>query len=226
VLAALGLLAVAPGARASDPVASAPEEVLARMRARQAALETLKARIEQTKSYPQLGLEDPAESGLFRLERDSKRGTRVRIEIQVPDTRVLIVAEGRYQLYQPRLRQAIEGELVGSGPKGLFSGVLSGSPEAVAQLERDYVVEGEGGSDVDGRPVYDLRFTAKKGAEVYCREIELAVDAELYLPVRQRCREANDSLVTFTLSGIEVDAELEKGLFDLELPKGVQKVKG
>ena len=214
-----------PGAKASDSTSLAPEVVLGRMRARQFGLMTLKARIEQTKAYPQLGIEDPVESGLFRLQRDGKKGTRVRIEIQVPDTRILIVSGGRYQLYQPRLRQAIEGQLVGTGPKGLFSGVLSGSPEALVQLERDYVVEGAGRSDLSGRPAYELKFTAKDGAEVYCREIELAVDAELFLPVRQTCREANDSRVTFSLSELEIDTELEKGLFELDLPKGVERVR-
>lgn len=223
IVLALGLGAL--GAETSDSDSLAPEVVLARMRARQAALTTLKAHIEQTKTYPQLGLEDPAESGLFCLERSRNEATRVRIEIQIPDTRVLIVSGGRYQLYQPRLRQAIEGELVGAGPKGLFSGLLSGSPEALDELERDYVVESAGRSDVSGRAAYELKFTARDGAKVYCEAIELAVDAELFLPLRQTCSEANDSRVTFSLSQIEIDAELEKGLFDFDLPKGVERVR-
>lgn len=217
IVAALALLSSAPSLD--------PEAVLARMRARQAELSTMRARVEQTKVYPQLGIEDPAERGRFLLERDGERGARVRLEIDSPQPRVLIVVGTRYQLYQPRLRQVIEGELTGAGTRGMFSGLLAGSPEAMDRLERDYLVESAGESEVAGRPVYELTFTARAGAAVYCTGIELAVDRVRFLPLRQTCREANESRVTFTLSDVEIDVPLESGIFELELPKGVERIR-
>lgn len=217
----LGLLAGAQEGRASSP-----ESVLARMRARQSTLSTMKARIEQTKTYPQLGIEDPVERGLFWLRRDGKGETSLRLEIREPDARILVVAGGRYLLYQPRLRQAIEGEASGRGPRGLFSGVLGGSPEALDGLERDYEIVSSSEGERSGRTVYELRFAAKEGAEVYCWELELSVDLELWVPVRQRCREANGSVITFSLSEVELDVELEEDAFEIDVPEGVERIEG
>lgn len=212
-------------AGASEP--ASPEAVLARMRARQAKLVSLRAELEQMKSYPQLGIDDPIESGRFLLER-GRRGTMARIEILKPEQRILTVKDGRYVLYQPRIRQAVEGRLAGSGAgaKGLFAGVLTASPEAMEELEQSYVLSGLGTESLDHRSAYHLKFTARDGAAVYCQEIDLFVDGSLDLPVRQSCREANRAVVTFTLSAVEIDVPLEEGLFELDLPPGVERVKG
>jgi outer membrane lipoprotein-sorting protein len=210
-------------AAASDP--SSPQAVLARMRDRQEKLVSLRAEIEQVKSYPQLGIDDPPEVGRFFLLR-GRRGSMARIDIETPERRILTVKDGKYVLYQPRIRQAIEGRLAGSGAKGLFSGVLTGSPEAMEELEKSYVLSGLGIESLGDRSVQHLRFTARAGAAVFCQQIDLFVDGSLDLPVRQSCREANEAVVSFTLSGMELDVPLEESLFELDLPPGVERVKG
>ncbi len=92
-----------------------PEVVLARMRQAQSSVESLSARLEQVKSYPQLGIEDPPERGTFLMARTKRGTTRVRMEIQEPETRILMVADGKYLLYQPRIKQAVEGTVSGGG---------------------------------------------------------------------------------------------------------------
>jgi outer membrane lipoprotein-sorting protein len=204
-----------------------PEAVLARVRARQAKLATLRAALVQTKSYPQLGIDDPPESGRFLLQR-GRAGTRARIEIEAPEKRVLVVNDGRYVLYQPRIRQAIEGKLGGaaSGAKGILAGILTLSPEAMDELEKSYVLSGLGVERLGELGVHHLRFVARDDVPVYCQAIELFVDVSLDLPVRQTCREANRAVVTFTLSAIEIDVPLDDRLFELDLPAGVERVRG
>ena len=152
---------------AADPWS--PEVVLARMRQAQSSVESLTARLEQVKSYPQLGIEDPPERGTFTMARTKRGTTRVRMEIQEPETRILTVADGKYLLYQPRIKQAVEGKASGGGKKGLFSGILTGSPEALEELERDYRVERVGETVVSEANVIELRFTARANAVVYCQ---------------------------------------------------------
>ena len=205
--------------------ASSPDAILLRMRDAQQNVETLEARLEQVKSYPQLGIEDPVERGKFYLQKDSSV-TRVRIHIEEPDVRILTVNEGGYVLYQPRIQQAVEGQLSGGGKKGMFSGILTGSDDAMEELECDYVAEGLGTTTLSERDVTHLRFTARPGAEVYCRRIELFVDTTSWLPVQQTCEEANESLITFTLHDVEVGKALEKSLFEVKLPKDVERVRG
>ena len=55
----------------------------------------------------------------------------MKMEIREPETRILRVREGEYLLYQPRIKQAVEGKLKGGGRKSMFSGILTGSSEAM-----------------------------------------------------------------------------------------------
>jgi outer membrane lipoprotein-sorting protein len=196
-----------------------PEAILERMRIAQAGLESLKARLEQVKSYPQLGIEDPVEKGFLYFE-----GGKMRLEIQEPEVRILVVKDGKYVLYQPRIRQAISGKIEGQGTKGLFPGLLTGSPESFRELEKSYSASDLGEETLDGRRVHHLTFLARPGVPVYCQEIDLFIDTTLLLPVRQKCREANRSEITLTLADVERNAPLERGLFEIEIPDGVERV--
>jgi outer membrane lipoprotein-sorting protein len=200
----------------STPPTSSPD-LLSRVRARQIDLESLRARLEQTKSYPQLGLEDPPERGRLYVDRRGK-SPKARLEIESPETRILTVKDGEYLLYQPRIRQAVSGKAgTGTTKTGLFSGVLMGSPDAMDELEKGY----------EARQLDDhrLEFTARPHADVHCRRIELWVDEKLLLPIRQICEEANRSLITFSLSELETNVALDAKLFEIELPPGVERVK-
>jgi outer membrane lipoprotein-sorting protein len=196
-----------------------PEAILERMRIAQAGLESLKARLEQVKSYPQLGIEDPVEKGFLYFE-----GGKLRLEIREPEVRILVVKDGKYVLYQPRIRQVISGKVEGQGTKGLFPGLLTGSPESFRELGKSYSASDLGEADFDGRRVHRLTFRARPGVPVYCQEIDLFIDAVLLLPVRQKCREANRSEITLTLADIERDAPLERSLFEVEIPDGVERI--
>ena len=208
----------------ADP--SSPEVVLARMRQAQSSVESLTARLEQVKSYPQLGIEDPPERGTFTMARTKRGTTRIRMEIQEPEARILTVVDGKYLLYQPRIKQAVEGKVSGGGKKGLFSGILTGSPEALEELERDYRVESVGKTVVSEANVIELRFTARATAVVYCQQIDLWVDTTSWLPVQQSCHQANQSVITFTLGDVKLNLPLAKDAFDVDLPPDVEKVRG
>jgi len=199
--------------------ADASQLLLERMRTEQASLRTLKARLEQVKSYPQLGIEDPVEKGFLYFEPG-----KMRLEIQEPEVRILVVKDGKYVLYQPRIRQAISGKLEGQGTKGLFPGLLTGSTESFRELEKSYSASDRGEETLDERRVHHLTFRAKPGVPVYCQEIDLFIDTSLLLPVRQKCREANQSEITLTLGDIERNTPLERSLFEVQIPDGVERI--
>ncbi len=196
-----------------------PEDVLGRMRLAQKVLETFKARLEQVKSYPQLGIEDPVEKGLLYFQPG-----KLRLEIQEPEVRILVVNDGEYLLYQPRIRQVISGEVDGEGTKGLFPGLLTGSSGSFRELESGYSSVDRGEETLGEGRVQHLSFRARPGAPVYCQGIDLYIDLSLLLPVRQKCREANQSEITITLSEIERNVPLPKSLFEIEIPDGVERI--
>jgi len=205
--------------------ALSPAQVLENMHVAQSGVSSIVARIEQVKSYPQLGIEDPPERGHFYLDNGSgSKASRVRMEIEEPETRILTVSDGAYVLYQPRIKQAIEGRLGGGGKTALFSGILTGSGDARRALETDYRLQEVDAPPAESRDVYGLRFTALPGASVFCRQIEIFVDAATFLPVRQTCHEANESVITFTLTEVTLDGPVEDHLFELDLPRDVEKL--
>lgn len=209
-----------PGIAVASPLPPSADGMLARMRARQQALRTLKASVEQMKSFPQLGIDDPAERGRIYLERGRAGETRMRLEITSPETRVLVVDKGGYLLYQPRIKQAVEGTYGdgGAGSKGLFTGLLTGSDGALEALERDYeILEPAPGQ---------LRFEAKEGTSVHCQVLELWLDEATGLPWKQSCHEANRSVITLTLSDVEIDGDLPAKVFEVAIPSDVERVKG
>ena len=203
-----------------------PEVVLARMREAQLRLSTLSADLEQVKSYPQLGIEDPAERGRIFLARSKNGKTSVRMEISEPEVRILTVVGGEYLLYQPRIKQVLEGKASAGGKKAIFSGILTGSPEALEELERDYRVERaeDGGSVHSG--VVTLRFTARPDTVVYCQILELSVDTTSWLPMRQSCHEPNRSVITFSLDNVTLNVPLDPDVFEVAVPLDVERVRG
>jgi outer membrane lipoprotein-sorting protein len=213
------ILALLSSILAPAPAADGHQRVLERLRAEQANLRTLKARIEQAKSYPQLGIEDPVEKGVLYFQPG-----KMRLEIKEPEVRILVVKEGKYLLYQPRIRQAISGRVEGQGTKGLFPGLLTGSPDAFRELEESYSASDRGEETLDQRRVHHLTFRALPGVQVYCQQIELFIDASLLLPVRQDCREANQSEITLTVSDIERNLPLDESLFEVRIPDGVERI--
>jgi outer membrane lipoprotein-sorting protein len=205
-----------------ESIADGQKLVLERMRAEQASLRAFKARIEQVKTYPQLGIEDPVERGFLYLQRG-----KMRLEILEPEVRILVVNEGRYVLYQPRIRQAISGRVDGQGTKGLFPGLLTGSPDSFHELEKSYETSDRGEETLgalEGQQAHHLSFRARPGTPVYCQEIELFIDSSLLLPVLQKCREANRSEIALTLSEFERNPSLDEGLFELRIPDGVERI--
>jgi outer membrane lipoprotein-sorting protein len=192
------------------------DEVLRRMRQAQDGIETLKAEVEQVKSYPQLGIQDPVEKGVFYFQKG-----RLRLEIREPEVRVLVVKDGKYFLYQPRIRQAISGTLEGGGATGLFPGILTGSKASRKELETGYTASLR---ETNG-PAHLVSFEAKPGAAVYCQGVDLEVDHALFLPIRQVCREANGSEIALSLFHIETNAPLDQGAFEIEVPAGTEWVR-
>ncbi len=107
----------------------------------------------------------------------------------------------------------------------MFSGILTGSPGAMAGLEEDYHAESLGLVALGGRTVDQLRFVAKPDAAVYCQQIELWIDTTLWLPVQQSCHEANQSVITFTLEDVHLNAPLAKDTFEVEIPSDVERLR-
>jgi outer membrane lipoprotein-sorting protein len=206
--------------------ASQAEKVLERMAGTYGALESLGAEIEQSKSYPQLGLNDPPERGILYVKRKAKDDLLVRLEMLEPDERIVTVKDGRYTLYQPKIKQAIEGsvgEKAGGRTGTSFVNYLLGD---LSTAMKDYDIVSLGDEDIGERGTVHLRLTAKPDGNAYYPQIDLWVDKELWVPVQQEFIEPNRSVTKIRFDAIRINEEIKDGLFSIKLPKDVERVRG
>ncbi|MEE9263013.1 MAG: outer membrane lipoprotein-sorting protein, partial [Vicinamibacteria bacterium] len=80
--------------------------------------------------------------------------------------------------------------------------------------------------EVKGKQVHHLRLTARRGTESMYRQIDLWVDRELWLPVRQELVELNNTVNRIDLEDIVINQDIEDSVFKLDLPSDVERVKG
>ena len=216
--------AVLAGSAISEEL-PAHESVLAEMALASKALTTLQAELVQVKSYPQLSLSDPTERGHIYVERGGKKGTRLRLEIVEPTPRFVAIKDGEYVFYQPKIKQALIGKLgaeAGEGRAGFLSYLLGDLTSA----EEDFDIRSLGEELIDGKQTARLRLSAKPGSESPYLQIDLWVQRGLWLPVRQELTELNRSVTRIELKNISINEKLDESVFELELPRDVDRVRG
>jgi outer membrane lipoprotein-sorting protein len=201
------------------------DTVLGNMARANQELATLSARLVQQKLYPQLGIEDPPESGEFAVKR--KPGQLLaRVEIQVPELRIVTLDGRRFLLYQPRIKQAIEGTVEDSGGGRSGTSFLSYFLGGVSRANADYDVSLVGDESLDGRPTSHLRLRKKPSARVLYTQIDLWVDQEVWLPVKQEFIEVNQNLTRVVFDDLRVNVDLPDSHFTIKLPPGVERLRG
>ena len=222
LLAVAGVLAWAAITVAEE---AAPQSVLAEMASASRALTTLEADLVQVKSYPQLSLADPEETGHLYVEKTEKKGTRLRLTMVAPEPRSLAIRDGEYVFYQPKIKQALMGKLGTESSRGK-AGFLRYLLGDLAAADDDYDIGSLGEELVDGKPTVRLRLMAKPGRETPYLQIDLWVQRDLWLPVRQELTELNHSLTRIELKNISLNQKLDEDVFEIELPRDVERVRG
>ncbi len=220
----IGLIAL-PG-----PTVSGSQMVVAPIMERMArafeGMRSLRASLNQQKTYGQLGISDPAEQGMLYIKRKSNRDIQIRLEIKQPAQRVITVKDNRFTLFHPNIKQAIEGQInkalssnsTGAGFFALFFGGLS-------QVTQDYQIAAVGDELINGRRTTHLRLSPNSSRKGLYRQIDLWVDNALWVPTQERFVEANQDVTLVQLLNIEVNVSLPDNLFTQKLPSDVQRVR-
>jgi len=188
-------------------------------------MRTLRAALSQEKFYAQLGLKDPPEKGVLYMKRRGERDLSLRIEITVPEKRIITVTGNRFLLYQPRINQAIEGVIDRTSARAA-AGFLAYLFNGLTQAAEDYEITLAGYETLQGRRVSHLVLTPRPNRRGVYRRVDLWVDHQLWLPTVQKIVEANRDETLLKLDEIQLNVNLPDGLFVQKLPPGVQRVRG
>ena len=194
-----------------------------RMQRNQQNLKSLSAELTMEKYNAQLHDSDNY-YGSVRYIPVGGRSAFIRLEWNKPQHEILVVANGAYILYRPRLNMAYYGT-TNSIHSQKDSDVLALMNMSAAQLRTRF---GEP-EDVRDETLWGGVWTqhlkvTPKGPASY-KYIEVWVDKE-GMPVQTKMVEKNDDSTTMRLSNVEKNQTIPMDQFTLKLDSSVKRVKG
>jgi outer membrane lipoprotein-sorting protein len=210
--AAIVLLAPAP-LEATPP--ATPAELVARVREANGSLTSWRARFLQRRHFVHFN-ESETRTGRIAV----KRGQGLRVDVDEPDSEVIVVHDGKAEQWRPSTRQLHVYRFAAKG----------GTEPAASPIPFSFASAGwDPGRDHDLRllPPSDgeigLEMVPHDAGQAYARKT-LWIDPATWLPLRLQLVETTDDTVTFVFSDIERNPKLEDGLFRLEVPAGADVV--
>ena len=211
LLLSLGSATVVSGGGASS---ERVDEVLASMRSAGAELETMSARFRQT-NHDYILSEDEVVTGKLFVRMPNE----IRWEYEPPQEKILLVEKDRVRLYNPVARQVQEferGKMRGAGAELLVGFGRNDS------LKENYDVSLLGETSEEA----NLRLVPKPSSGSLFTAIELTLNKANWTPLKTIFFEANRDQTEIVFDAVELNVELPKDVFELQLPPGVEVVRG
>ena len=198
-------------------------KILKRMDDNNKSLTSLKANIKMEKRDTMLGETDLSEGSLSYLPGRTQKQVYMRIDWTRPRAENLAVANGKYVLYRPNLKQAIVGN-VDSAKSPKAGGALAFMSMSKAELSENYTVKYIADETVaGGTNTFHLQLTPKKPTSY--KTADLWVDTN-GMPVQAKVVEKNNDTTTILLSNIRRNATVKASDFKISPPKGTAILEG
>jgi outer membrane lipoprotein-sorting protein len=208
---------------ATNAQAGLVSSILTKMERQKQSLRTLSADISMEKYNSQLGDSDKYYGTIRYIPAGTKAASLVRLDWNKPQQEILVVANGGYILYRPRLNQAIIGN-TGSVRSAKDNDVLALLNMSAAQL-RSRFGDLDGSEETIWGNVHTTHLKAVPKVAASYQYIELWID-DSGLPVQTKMVEKNGDSTTMRLSNVSRNGNLDKGIFDLKLDSNVKRIKG
>jgi outer membrane lipoprotein-sorting protein len=148
----------------------------------------------------------------------------VRVEWTKPAHEFLVVKDGQYTLYRPRLNQAYVGSAKSQSKNNKVNSVLGfglGMSGAQARSQFNYEWVGEG--TLDGPHVCMIKITPKGAASYQYAEVWVDDNG---MPIQTRVTEKNGDSTLVRLTDIQRNASVSPSEITVDLPAGVKIVRG
>jgi outer membrane lipoprotein-sorting protein len=197
--------------------------ILTKMERQKQSLRSLSADISMEKYNSQLRDSDKYYGTIRYIPAGNKAASLVRLDWSKPQQEILVVANGGYILYRPRLGQAIIGT-TGSVRSAKDNDVLALLNMSAAQL-RSRFGDLDGSEETIWGGVHTTHLKAVPKVAASYQYIELWID-DSGLPVQTKMVEKNGDSTTMRLSNVSRNGNLDKSIFDLKLDSNVKKIKG
>lgn len=216
-----GLVAIPlPNANAQAGLVSS---VLTKMEKNRQNLRTLSADLSMEKYNSQLR-DSEKYYGTIRYIPAGRGAAFVRLEWTKPQQEILVVANGAYMLYRPRLKQVMSGT-TNSVHSAKDNDVLALLNMSAAQLRSRFGDFQDQRDETLWGGIHTTHLKAIPKTAASYKYIELWVD-DSGMPVQTKMVEKNDDSTTMRLSNVQKNADIPMSTFKLDLDSSVKRIKG
>jgi outer membrane lipoprotein-sorting protein len=201
------------------------DQILSKMSEANRNFRSLEASVERT-SVDVLVKTQDTEYGKVYFKRGKDAQPMIRFDFNKPSEHVALIAQGKVQLYNPKIKQVQQMELGKDSDKAEL--LLVGFGQSSEQLKQSYNVSFVKEETVAGQKmsVLDLKPKSERVAAMFS-VIRLWVDQKQWLPLQVQETEAGSrgdyQIVKFT--NLKLNTDIKDSVFKLNLPKDVQLVK-
>jgi outer membrane lipoprotein-sorting protein len=202
------------------------KEVLDRMDGNYKTLASFKSNVTMVKFNDNLGSNDTTVGTTSYLPKSAKTKNTmyVRIDWTKPVNESIIVIGDKYQLYRPKLGQAIRGTTSQAKDSGSAGNALAFMSMSKSQLQANYNVQYVGQEGLsDGTQTWHILMTPKAATSYKAAELWVDVNG---MPRQAKITEQNNDTTTVLLTNIEKNADVKASAFAMDLPAGTKIVKG
>jgi outer membrane lipoprotein-sorting protein len=197
-------------------------EVMARMNDTAKKLKTVSANLAYT-TFTVLVNDKSTETGQLFYERKGKN-TDIRININKPDTKVMLLRKNKAEIFLPKINQVQEYDLAQKSDL-VQQFLLLGFGSEINDLKKSYDIKNFREEDLDGDTAAVLELTPRKeSTAAQLTKIELWISEDSWLPVQQKFYERGGDYLIARYTGMKVNLNLPGGTFDLH-DSGAKHVK-
>jgi len=208
---------------AANAQAGLVSSILSKMEKNRQNLRSLSADISMEKYNSQLG-ESEKYYGNIRYIPAGRGAALVRLDWNKPQQEILVVANGGYMLYRPRLKQVITGT-TNSVRSAKDNDVLALLNMSAAQLRSRFGDFQDEREETLWGGIHTTHLKAVPKTAASYKYIEVWVD-DSGMPVQTKMVEKNDDSTTMRLSNVAKNADIPASVFKLDLDSSVKRIKG
>jgi outer membrane lipoprotein-sorting protein len=220
----IAVLASAVVLPANGQIPGLVSSAISRMEKNKRSLKSLRANITMSKYNSQLRDSDSYSGVVAYIPgAGGSSSAFMRLEWQRPKQEMLVVANGSYTLYQPRLSQAYRGKT--GSVRGKDSDVLALINMSPAQLRTKFGEFQEPREETLWGGVWTQHFKAIPSGPASYKYIEIWIDKD-GMPVQTKMVEKNDDSTTVRLTNVERNPSISSDQFKIDLPANVKIIKG
>lgn len=197
--------------------------VLSRMEKNRQSLKSLRAGINVVKYNSQIGTEDKYSGVVIYMPTDGRQAA-VRIDWTSPRKESLAVNNNRYTLFRPALKVAYTGDAAKMSGDNNAGSLLAMMNMSRAQLETRFQPVRDVREETLWGGVGTIHLTLVPKGKASYKYAEVWIDSN-GMPVQAKIVEKNDDSTTMRLTGLEKNARISSGDFDIKLDSNVKIVK-